>query len=518
MRRYLTYSCVLLTVSLVSVFATRVLASNPNLDFGAYITDQLSAHSPQLFGFRHPLSESALGPYDGADNTQAIQLADGLRATLVSNSVASAADQIALWPNDEHPTHLFVCDEETSTPAVQRVDLSLPPFANATTIVTGLDSCDPVRRTPWGTIIVAEEASTTVNGSSIATGGLYEILDPVHITTPINVTDRVTGANTNPTHLVKRQAVGTLAFESFAIRGDGTMIYGDELAPGAVSIGSAGGAIYKFVPSIPFSGFGPINALASSPLASGAIFGLRVAASGSTNWGQGAETGKGRWTLVDQTVQGIVDMNGNINLRAAQVLQQFTGYYRPEDMDIDPIALENGLFRACWANTGRMSHTDNSLVENSGVKTEIMCLTEEPPSTAQPNPPTGTIPSVDRFITGSEERGMFDNLAFQPHTGNLVILEDNSVTSVKSLNPTVTELRGNDLWICLPDGADDDVLTDGCVRFASIRDTSAEPTGFIFLGSGEEAFVNIQHREVNDGLGKENHGALLKISGFKVNR
>ena len=111
---------------------------------------------------------------------------------------------------------------------------------------------------------------------------------------------------------------------------------------------------------------------------------------------------------------------------------------------------------------------------------------------------------------------MFDNVAFQPHTGNLVVLEDNSVTSVKRLNPLVTELRGNDLWICLPDGDDDDVLTDGCVRFASIRDTSAEPTGFIFLGSGEEAFVNIQHRAVNDALGNTNHGALIKISGFKV--
>jgi hypothetical protein len=202
--------------------------------------------------------------------------------------------------------------------------------------------------------------------------------------------------------------------------------------------------------------------------------------------------------------------------RNAQVLQQFTGYYRPEDMDIDPIALENGSFRACWANTGRMSHTDSSVVENSGVKTEIMCLTEEPPSASQPNPPTGTIPSVDRFITGSEERGMFDNVAFQPHTGNLVVLEDNSVTSVKSLNPTVTELRGNDLWICLPDGADDDILSDGCVRFASVVDTTAEPTGFIFLGSGEEAFVSVQHRAVNDALGAGNHGALLKISGFKV--
>jgi len=111
---------------------------------------------------------------------------------------------------------------------------------------------------------------------------------------------------------------------------------------------------------------------------------------------------------------------------------------------------------------------------------------------------------------------MYDNVAFQPHTGNLVILEDNSVESVKSLNPLTTELRGNDLWMCLPDGKDDDVLTDGCVRFASIRDTSADPTGFIFLGSGESAFVNIQHRAVNDALGKANHGALIKISGFKI--
>jgi hypothetical protein len=164
-------------------------------------------------------------------------------------------------------------------------------------------------------------------------------------------------------------------------------------------------------------------------------------------------------------------------------------------MDIDPLAAEDGEFRACWANTGRMSHTDSSVVENSNVKTEIMCLVENPPSTAVPTPPTGTIPTVERFITGSEERGMYDNVAFQPLT---------------------SELRGNDLWICLPDGDDDDELTDGCVRFASIRDTSAEPTGFIFLGSGESAFVNIQHRAANDALGNTNHGALVKISGFNV--
>src|SRR6185369_5465081 len=132
--------------------------------------------------------------------------------------------------------------------------------------------CDPVRRTPWGTIIVGEEAG--------ATGGFYELIDPANITTAINVTNRTLGTNTDPLHLAKRQAVGSLSFESFAIRPDGTMLYGDELAP---SGGTAGGAIYKFVPQIPFQGSGPIAVPSQSPLVSGSVFGLRVAAQGSSN-------------------------------------------------------------------------------------------------------------------------------------------------------------------------------------------------------------------------------------------
>jgi uncharacterized protein len=104
---------------------------------------------------------------------------------------------------------------------------------------------------------------------------------------------------------------------------------------------------------------------------------------------------------------------------------------------------------------------------------------------------------------------MFDNVAFQPHAGN--ILEDGPTSIVA---PIGTEPRGNDLWMCLPDGADDDTLTDGCVRFASVRDTSAEPSGFMFIGSGTAAFVGVQHRAVNDAAGAGNYGALVKISGL----
>src|SRR5262252_552475 len=284
MRLSLLVSGVLVTGLAVAGLTSRMIADHPHRDFGSFVADQLSDHSEQLFGIGHPLEESALGPYDGPDNLQAIQVAQGLHVSLVSSSVASAADQIAMWPDDDNPKFLFVCDEETTDPAVQRVDLSKPAGSNATTIVKGLTSCDPVRRTPWGTIIVAEEAG--------ATGGFYEIFDPVNINTPITVSNRDAGTTSDPLHLVKRKAVGSLSFESFAIKQDGTMIYGDELAP---SGGNAGGGIYKFVPAIPYQGNGPITVPALSPFASGSVFGLRVAAQGSANWGQGAETGNGAW-------------------------------------------------------------------------------------------------------------------------------------------------------------------------------------------------------------------------------
>ena len=286
------------------------------------------------------------------------------------------------------------------------------------------------------------------------------------------------------------------------------MVYGDELAPNG---GNAGGALYKFVPLVPYTGIGlpPITQPQLSPLSSGSVFGLRVAANGSSNWGQGAEIGKGRWVAIDMAPAGVVDPNGNIILRNAQLLQKFTGYYRPEDMDLDPAAAADGVFRACWANTGRLNFAGGTLSESSAVHGEVMCITEEPSAAA----PTGTIPAVTRFLVGNQQTGMFDNVAFQPHTGNLVVLEDGP-TSI--ITPAGEQLRGNDLWICLPDGGDDDTLSDGCVRFASVRDTTAEPTGFVFLGSGESALVNIQHRAVNDAAGAGNHGALVKISGFKV--
>ena len=313
--------------------------------------------------------------------------------------------------------------------------------------------------------------------------------------TPIAVTNRATGA-TSDGRVVKRKAVGSLSWEGNPILADGTMYMGDELRPGG---GNPGGGIYKFVPDFPYSGFGVITVPAQSPLASGRLYGLKVGSTGDN--GQGTEIGQGAWVAIDPVTYA--DGNGSIILRNAQVALKFTGYYRPEDMELDPIALERGEVRACWTATGRMSNGGGSAVETGSIVGEVMCRTDA----SNPAASGGAVPTVRRFIAGDTQANYFDNVAFQPKTGNLVVLEDGEVEVVK--RDGTTELRGNDIWMCLPDGADRDVQSDGCIRIVSLRDTTAEPTGFIFTASGKEAYVNIQHRGVGTG-------ALLKISGFRV--
>ena len=292
--------------------APRVVADE-DVDFGLQVQRELNHRSEKLLGTAS-LRQSALGPYTAADSTQAIQVAPGLHVSLVSSAVHSSADMIALWPDDRHPTHLFVCDEGSSNPAVQRVDLSQPAASNAVTILTGIVSCDPIRRTPWGSLTVAEEATD---------GGTYEIMNPLSITSPIAVTNRAAGTTTDA-RVVKRKALGQLAFEGNPVLPDGTVIFGDELRPGG---SNPGGAIYKFVPDIPYAGAGIITVPGSSPFVSGQLFGLRVGSNG--DHGQGTEIGQGVWTAIDEAA--FADANGNIRLRAAQTVLRFTGYgeFRP---------------------------------------------------------------------------------------------------------------------------------------------------------------------------------------------
>jgi secreted PhoX family phosphatase len=447
---------------------------NEQRDFGSLRDRQLREFAESAFGVERPLDASSGASIDKAtaeaNPTALATVARGLKVRVLNSSasLAPVIDMIALWPNDQNPTHLIVCNEEgTAQPGVQRVRMD----GLVETILSGTTSCDPVRRTPWGTIIVGEET---------ADGHLIEILNPLSTT---NVSyNRGTGlasGGIGSENVVSRDALGRLAFEGIALYPNGVMYYGDENRP---SNGNPGGAYFKFVPTNLWTGSGAITNLNDSPLAGGKVYGLRLGRrSGNTDFGQGSNTGQGIWVDIVAAGQNIA------SLRAATSALKLTGYYRPEDADIDGKALVAGNVRFCANNTGNESNNHNW--------GEAICITDGTLTEATANT---AIPEVQTFVVGTKSLTMMDNIAYHPTKGFWVLHEDAD---------GVAEGRNNDLWACLEDGADDDTLSDGCVRVATLNDLTAEWSGGIFNADGSHFYVSVQHNVTG-------HGVILDITGW----
>jgi hypothetical protein len=296
----------LLSVAGLVGLATTAGAS-AGFDFGTWRDRQLTTDSQRLFGVKKPLKESSKESVDQAtaeaDPTSLATVANGLHVEVATSDPNAGAniDMIALWPNDSHPSHLIVCNEvdDTTLPGVQRVRLS---DGSVETILSGTISCDPVRRTPWDTILVGEE-----NGSS---GQVIEIIEPL-VTTEV-VFDRVAGTasgGTGAANVASRRALGRLSFEGLALYPNGVLYYGDENRP---ATGTPGGAYFKFIPTTPWPG-GTISDLSQSPLISGTIYDLCLGKrSGNTDYGQGSNTGLGTWVPIPPAA----DPNAGQDLRA----------------------------------------------------------------------------------------------------------------------------------------------------------------------------------------------------------
>ena len=470
----------------LSTSALALLAALPALaaDFGAEVDAQLAARSAELFGIDAPLAgTSAASPEEGF-RTEAraasdqVALAGGLAAEYVTRTVANHADMMAFWPA-ENPTHAIVCieggREEIAAgklnPGIQSVDLIT---GEVKTMVRGTGACDGIRTTPWGTVLATEEVDD---------GAAYEILDPLNLSGV--VIDREAGTTSDETHVVRRRALPQMAWEGLTITAEGVVIAGDELRPGSDDKADAdGGAIFKFIPAAPAAG-GVIASLDASPLAAGRTYAMQVSCYGDkVQYGQGCEIGKAAWVEVDPA-----------NARADAYARGATGYYRPEDLHGDPAHAGPGI-RFCWTNTG------NEGAANYG---EVLCgIDGEPMAAPQPDAEgkMAFTTEVTRFIEGDGELNSVDNLAFQPGTGIAYVVEDHD---------------NGDVWDRLPDGADRDIKTDGCIRVLSVNDTSAEPTGFIFADDGMTAYLNIQHSDDTNMPKVDDYATddLIRITGFR---
>jgi hypothetical protein len=437
------------------------------LDFGQQTQRELAEHANQLFGVKKPIQASStvdLNEAQALANPAALAtVAKGLEVDVVSaGNAAPNLDQMVLWPTS-HPTHIIAINEEGPTePSLQKINLKT---GVATTIVTGTDSGDPIRVTPWGTILFGEEAGDT--------GAMYELIDPLSVEGA--TIDRTSGTSSSP-KIRRVNALGFNSFEGLAILPNGVTYYGNELSANA---GAPAGAYYKFVPTTPKTGGPPITSLDQSPYASGSTFALRVGTSG--NNGQGFQYGRGTW----QPIAG----NG-VALRPLAVAVKATGYYRPEDIDIDTKALAAGNVRFCGNNTGR---------DSSRYFGEAICFTD---GTVAASASGNTTPEVSLLVQGSQEINMPDNIAFHARRGNWIVHEDGSTAGAQGGE------GNNDLWSCLDDGGDDDTLSDGCVRVGTLNDLDAEWTGGFFDPSGKHFYVSVQHNS-------SGFGTILDITGWR---
>ncbi|HEC96758.1 MAG TPA: hypothetical protein ENI58_01140, partial [Nitrospirae bacterium] len=216
-----------------------------SVDFGLTVERLLKSQSESLFGIEKPLDESASPtetPYRTVEQDAEAQvlLARGLEVEYLTRESGNKTDQMAFFP-EKAPTHLIVCIEGRRevigtnpdgtakyNPSVQRINLL---NGEVETILRGMNRCDGIRTTPWGTILATEETSD---------GGAYEIMEPL-FTTEQTVINRATGKVTDPVLIAKRTALPTIAWEGLTILPGGVVIGGDELRPGTDGPDSDGG-------------------------------------------------------------------------------------------------------------------------------------------------------------------------------------------------------------------------------------------------------------------------------------
>jgi hypothetical protein len=297
---------------------------------------------------------------------------------------------------------------------------------------------DGIVWSPWGTILTAEEMRPERQPSTP---------DP---TVPQALAGLLYEVDPDSGIAVARPALGAKAHEGIRFDPQGNVYGISETGPGTM-VGmpprpAPGGYIFKFVPD------------RRDDLSTGQLYALKIVID------SGDRTGAAIWLPLDRA-QVQIDADAEATRVGA------TGYGRPEDVEI---ATSTGNNRG-GANVLYVAVTDESRVLRIDLR--------EPPGGSDHT--TAFVSDyVRRDVNAPTDFTNPDNLALDKN-GNLYITEDTSTPP------------GMDIWVAIPSNGTR-LAAAQTVRFASLTDCTAEPSGIYFDNSGTALFVNVLHRAGQD--------------------
>ncbi|HEX2778186.1 MAG TPA: alkaline phosphatase PhoX [Gemmatimonadaceae bacterium] len=295
---------------------------------------------------------------------------------------------------------------------------------------------DPATWTPWGTILIGEETNAATfrdpNVPQAQAGLVYELFPNQNDPSVLD-------------SAVARPAIGAKSHEGMRFDPQGNLY----------SISEAfSGAIFKFVPD------------RHGDLSSGQTYVLRVTEP------VGDRTGPAEWVPLDRA-------SVQVNANAAATAAGATGYDRPEDVEIA-------------TSTGNSRDGSNTLyvaVTSGPRDNRVIAIDLREPKGGSDHSTAYVYDYVRVGLNTTTEFEMPDNLALD-RAGNLYIAEDPGGSFRNGAGKT----KGDDIWVATPNPGRPHQPAKSVVRFASINDCDAEPTGIYFEHTGDRLFVNIQHR------------------------
>jgi uncharacterized protein len=420
----------------------KVISTSPDLQVPSLAA---ASHDFSENGFRFTgLSSSFACTVSGGDPVNPLSLPDGLTQTIIASEpqFADAIDMNVQNETGPDAGRYLYRPSEGSVSEVSVTDLKHlgPNSTKRFAFRADWESLDPTVWTPWGTILIGEEANVATKPDpdfqSAKAGLVYELFpskaDP-------SVLDKI----------VPRPAIGSKAHEGMRFDRDGNLYSIAERNPGY---------IFKFTPD------------KKGDLSSGQLYVLKITSP------IGDRTGEAEWIPLDRDAV-------RIDAAAAADAVGATGYNRPEDVEMATSTGNfpenpNTLFVAVTAPSGP---ADNRIL--------AIDLSDRGGKNEDGNAKKGSTAFVYDYVKiGLNTTSEFewpDNVALDPH-GNLYITEDPG-------GSFATKHKGDDIWVARP-GKGLHSPASSVERLASLTDCDAEPTGLYWEFHGDRLFVNVQHR------------------------